>query len=91
VLDARDDHADGDDGVSRSLWRCRNRACSEPHGAVLGHVTADRGLVLDQSVDMYNIYMDTRRAVVICPGCGARREFQGDAVFSAVRTEPKSS
>jgi hypothetical protein len=69
--------------VSRSLWRCRNPDCSEPHGVVLGRVAADGGLVLDPEVRVFRCYMDTRRAVVECPACGASREFRGDAVFSA--------
>ena len=68
--------------VSRSLWRCRNRACPVPHGAVLGRLTADGGLVLDPGVAGFRAYFDTRRAVVVCPACGATREFRGGAVFS---------
>ena len=72
--------------MSRSLWRCRNPGCSVPHGAVLGRVTADGGLVLDPEVRVFRCYMDTRRAVVACPICGASREFRGGAILS--HTQP---
>ena len=68
--------------MSRSLWRCRNRTCPVTHGAVLGRLTADGGLVLDPAVASFRCYFDTRRAVVACPACGAEREFRGGAVFS---------
>ncbi len=68
--------------MSRSLWRCRNRGCCEPHGAVLGRLTADGGLVLDPGVTKLRVYLDTRRAVVACPDCGTSREFRGPGVFS---------
>ena len=83
MQDVQDDRADGDDGMSRSLWRCRNRACGVAHGTVLGRVTADGGLVLDPTVERYAIFMDTGRAVISCPGCGQTRGFRGVAVFSA--------
>jgi hypothetical protein len=73
--------------MSRSLWRCQNRLCPIPHGAVLGRVTGEGGLVLDVAVETYTIYMDTRRAVITCPCCGQSREFRGGAVFSAVRAQ----
>lgn len=69
--------------MSRSVWRCRNRACPVPHGAVLGRLTADAGLVLDPTVTSFRAYLDTRRAMVACPRCGAGREFRGRAVVSA--------
>ena len=69
--------------MSRSLWRCRNRACAEPHGFILGRLTADGGLVLHPDVETYSIYMDTRRAMIICPRCGQAREFRGGALFSS--------
>ena len=72
--------------MSRSLWRCRNKACPVPHGAVLGRLTADGGLVLDPAVRAFRCYLDTRRAVVACPGCGAEREFRGAAVHSVRRS-----
>ena len=68
--------------MSRSLWRCRNRDCCEPHGAVLGRLTVDGGLVLDPGVMKFRVYLDTRRAVVSCPSCGRSREFRGPGVFS---------
>jgi hypothetical protein len=68
--------------VSRSLWRCRDPGCLVPHGAILGRVTADGGLVLDPGVRGFRCYMDTRRAVVECPACGTEREFRGSAIAS---------
>jgi hypothetical protein len=68
--------------MSRSLWRCRNRGCADPQGAVLGRLTSDGGLVLDGTVTTYRCYLDTRRAAVCCPTCGTTREFRGRAVFS---------
>jgi hypothetical protein len=69
--------------MSRSLWRCRNRECPDPHRTVLGRLTADGGLVLHATVETYTIYMDTRRAVITCPRCGQAREFRGGALFSS--------
>jgi hypothetical protein len=63
--------------MSRSLWRCRNPACGVPHGAVLGRVTAEGGLVLDPGVRRVSCFFDTRKAVVVCPVCGTAREFRG--------------
>ncbi len=77
--------------MSRSLWRCRNRACPVPHGAVLGRLTADGGLVLDSAVKSFRCYLDTRRAVVICPACQATREFRGGAVVATGRPPLRSS
>ncbi|MDP9355715.1 MAG: hypothetical protein M3R02_10635, partial [Chloroflexota bacterium] len=68
--------------MSRSLWRCRNPDCPVSHGAVLGRVTADSGLVLDPAVGSFRVYLDTRRAVVICPACAVAREFRGSAVVA---------
>jgi hypothetical protein len=45
-------------------------------------MTADGGLVLDPASVMFRVYLDTRRAVVVCPSCGASREFRGAAVLS---------
>lgn len=66
--------------MSRSLWRCRHPACLVPHGAVLGRLTADGGLVIDPTIVRFRCYLDTRRAVVACPACGKEREFSGSAV-----------
>ncbi|MDP9359167.1 MAG: hypothetical protein M3R02_28560, partial [Chloroflexota bacterium] len=71
--------------VSRREWRCRYPGCSVPHGAVLGRLTADGGLVLDLAVASFRCYLDTRRAVVMCPACGVEREFRGGAVSSCMR------
>lgn len=69
--------------MSRSLWRCHNPTCGIPHGAVLGRVTADHGLVLDPTVTSFRCYLDTRRVMVTCPECGIGREFRGTGVISA--------
>ena len=63
--------------MSRHDWRCRNPGCSEPHGAVLGRVTAEGGLVLDPAVGRFAAYLDTRRVAVWCPVCAMAREFRG--------------
>ncbi len=68
--------------MSRSLWRCRNLACQVPHGTILGHLTADGSLVLSLTVTRFRCYLDTRRAVICCPSCGAKRDYRGGAVFS---------
>ena len=68
--------------MSRREWRCRNRACPVRGGAVLGRPTADDGLVLDPAVTSFRIFLDTRRAVVTCPRCGAEREFRGSGIFT---------
>ena len=68
--------------MSRRLFRCRNGSCPVPHGAVLGRLTADGALVLDPAVVHFRCYLDTRRAIVVCPACGAEREFRGGGVLS---------
>jgi hypothetical protein len=70
--------------MSRRLWRCRNRACPVPHGAVLGRLTAEGGLVLDPAIFGFRCFLDTRKVILICPACGATREFRGNAVISSV-------
>ena len=67
--------------MSRSLFRCRNRTCPVDHGATLGRVTVEGGLVLDPDVGRFAVYLDTRRATVWCPACGVRREFRGTSVI----------
>lgn len=69
--------------MSRSLWRCRNPQCSVPHGAVLGRITSDGGLVLERSTTQFCCYLDTRRVTVTCPECSAAREFRGTMVSSS--------
>lgn len=69
--------------MSRSWWRCRNRDCSVPHGAVLGRVTGEGGLVLDPEVRAFAAYLDTGRIEVLCPACGRTREFRGTSVRRA--------
>jgi hypothetical protein len=76
----------GSGGMSRSVWRCRNPACSEPHGAVLGRVTTEGGLVLDPAVTGFQAYLDSRKVLLTCPACGARREFRGKAVLAEGRS-----
>ncbi len=68
--------------MSRREWRCCNRACAVRGGAILGRLTADGGLVLDPAVVSFKCFLDTRRAVAVCPVCGEEREFRGGAVFS---------
>lgn len=68
--------------MSRRFLYCRNPGCPIPHGAVLGHLTADGGLVLDPAAKSFRVFLDTRRAVVACPACGIERDFRGIAIFS---------
>ncbi|MDP9471642.1 MAG: hypothetical protein M3Q71_13415 [Chloroflexota bacterium] len=68
--------------MSRRFFRCRNSDCPAPHGAVLGRLTGEGGLVLDPAVDGFRCFLDTRRAVISCPWCGLEREFRGAAIFS---------
>jgi hypothetical protein len=70
--------------MSRSLWHCRNRDCPVPHGAVLGRVTKDGGLVLAAEIVTFRVFLDTKRVVVCCPHCGRAREFRGSTVFSSI-------
>ncbi len=73
--------------MSRSLWRCRNRDCPVPHGAVLGRITGDGELVLAPAVKTLRCYLDTRRAIVECPHCRTERVFRGNAVVTTSGTE----
>jgi hypothetical protein len=82
--------AGGNRQVSRSLWRCRNPQCPAPHGAVLGRVTAEGGLVLVPTVTVFRVYLDTHRAAIGCPRCGHRRMFRGVAVISPAFDEPSN-
>jgi hypothetical protein len=43
-------------------------------------MTADGGLVLDQAVRTFAVYLDTRKAVIACPACGTYRDFRGASV-----------
>jgi hypothetical protein len=63
--------------MSTRLWKCRNPHCLVTHGAVLGHIKSDGGLVLEAEVLLHAVYLDTRRAVIVCPACGQHREFRG--------------
>jgi hypothetical protein len=69
--------------MSTRLWRCRNPGCPVRHGAVLGWLNADDGLVLAPAVQVFRAHLDTRRVVVACPACTAEREFRGVALFSS--------
>lgn len=69
--------------MSRRFLRCRNPGCPVPHGAVLGKLTSDGGLMLDPAVVSFAVYLDTRRTQVRCPACGAGREFRGTSVRPA--------
>lgn len=69
--------------MSRTLWRCHNQSCPYPHGAHLGRITGDGGLVLDPTVRSFVAYLDTRRVHVVCPHCGMKREFRGPSVRRA--------
>jgi hypothetical protein len=66
--------------MSRSLWRCRNPQCPVPHGAVLGRVTPEGGLVLDPAIRQFQCFLDTRKSLVTCPTCKSVRVFRGTAV-----------
>jgi hypothetical protein len=59
--------------MSRRLLRCRNPSCPVPHGAVLGQLTNDDGLALDDAITAYAVYLDTRRVQIVCPACGKTR------------------
>jgi hypothetical protein len=63
--------------MSRLLWRCRNVDCPVRGGAVLGKIVQGEGLVLEPSAILQAVYLDTRRAVIVCPACGQWREFRG--------------
>jgi hypothetical protein len=77
--------------MSRRWWRCRNVACPEPHGAVLGQLTRDAELMLDPAVVTFRCYLDTRRVIVACPRCGAARDFRGTALLSKCVATPVES
>src|SRR5215207_10356406 len=68
------------DAMSRSSWRCRNRECPVPHGAVLGWVTADGGLALQFEAATFVAHLDTNRVSVTCHACGDVREFRSSSL-----------
>ncbi len=68
--------------MSRRLWRCRNAGCSAAHGAILGRVVGENEIVLDPAVTTFRVFLDSRKALVVCPCCGAGRYFRGRAVLS---------
>jgi hypothetical protein len=53
------------------------------HATALGTLTAGGDLVLGRAVVWFRVFLDTRRAVVVCPRCGTAREFRGGSVFSS--------
>lgn len=67
--------------MSRSLWRCRNPQCPVPHGAVLGRVTPDGGVVLNPKIKLFRAFFDSGRVKVVCPNCFEEREFRGTSLF----------
>lgn len=69
--------------MSRSFWRCRNPNCSVPHGEVLGSLGSAGDLTFGADVAAFSIHLDTRKAVVVCPSCGARREFRAGSIHAA--------
>jgi hypothetical protein len=44
---------------------------------VLGKIVQGEGLVLEPAAILHAVYLDTRRAVIVCPACGQWREFRG--------------
>jgi hypothetical protein len=72
--------------LSQSLWRCRNRTCGVPHGAVLGRVTADGGLVLQFEAATFVAHLNTKRVYAR----GGVREFRGNVLYSPARTSPNT-
>jgi hypothetical protein len=44
---------------------------------VLGKIMQGEGLVMEPSAILQAVYLDTRRAVIVCPACGQWREFRG--------------
>lgn len=68
--------------MSARWLRCRNPACSVPHGAVLGRLTREGdGLVLNRTVHQMSVYLDAGKVDINCPVCGTVRTFRGAAVF----------
>ncbi len=74
--------------MTRTYWRCRNQACGNRHGAILGTLTAGGDLVLDPSVAAFRVHLDTRRVLVVCPLCGTVRDFTRGSVFSGRAGDP---
>jgi hypothetical protein len=74
--------------MSTRRWRCRNPHCLVRHGALLGHLKNDGGLVLEPEVVISAVYLDTRRAEIVCPVCGQAREFRGAWVRPKGRASP---
>ncbi len=68
--------------MSRRFFRCRNPSCPTPHGAVLGQLTSEGGLILVTEVAFLRCFLDTRRTMIGCPACRQEREFRG--VFVAL-------
>lgn len=69
--------------MGRTAWRCRNRGCPVPHGAVLGTLTRGGDLELATGAAEFAIQLVLGRATVRCPACGRCRDFRGGSVYSA--------
>ncbi len=67
--------------MSRRLWRCRNRGCPIPHGAVLGSFAREGVLSVDRAVLNLQCFLEVRRTAVTCPQCGRVRDFYGPVVL----------
>jgi hypothetical protein len=63
--------------MSTRRWKCRNPRCRVTCGAILGHIACDGGLILDPTTILHAVYLDTRRAVVVCLTCGQWCEYRG--------------
>ncbi len=68
--------------MSRRDWRCRNASCPSLGGYVLGRITSDAGLVLSRRVRITRAYLDTHRALILCPACATERLFTGKVVIA---------
>lgn len=68
--------------MSRRDWRCRNTSCPRLGGYVLGRITTDDGLVLSRRVRITRAYLDTQRALILCPACATERLFTGKVVIA---------
>lgn len=73
--------------MSRRLWRCRNRDCPVPHGAVLGRLTVEGILIVDESIQAARCYLERGQALIKCPACGHLKTYFGLAVHFRSRIE----
>jgi hypothetical protein len=74
--------------MSTRRWTCRNPHCLVQHGALLGCLKANGGLVLEPEVIVGTVYLDARRVTIVCPVCGQAREFRGAWVRTKGRAAP---